>query len=109
MRLERSFFIGFLAPSVVVIYCEVIRTARMGSSDLLVCVFACSFLFFSDLLFWNGIHGKEAGFIKDGGRECTEYHPFERKAGEKSEVLLEEGGMHLRCGEEGLGKPKPCF
>jgi len=79
---------GFLAASVVVICCDVIRTARMGSSDLLVCLLACSFLFFSDLLFWNGIHGKEAGFIKDGGRECTEHHSFERKAGEKSEVLL---------------------
>ena len=60
----------------------------MGSSDLLVCLFASSFLLFSDLLFWTGIHGKEAGFIKDGGRECTEHHSFERKAGEKSEVLL---------------------
>jgi hypothetical protein len=73
---------------------------------LFVCLLV-SVLFRFAVLEWNTWEG--SGIHKDGGRECTQYHSFERKPGEKSEVLSEEGGMHLRSGEEGLGKPNPYF
>ena len=79
---------GFLADSVVVTCCDVIRMARVGSSDLLVCVFACSFLFVSDLLFWNGIHGKEAGFIRTAGESVLSITRLRESQGRRVKYSL---------------------
>jgi len=51
-------------------------------------VFACSFLFVSDLLFWNGIHGKEAGFIRTAGESVLSITRLRESQGRRVKCCL---------------------